>query len=430
MFRGLMAWMLLIGWVFCPTVRAGTPEGSAPAGEKLSDVLESPDPAAARAHHTPVPLADLEEHPFTPVPANAPVSPAGSSAVAWSDAPATRHVPLPVTPPSRPAPELPVSGDPFGAPEPAGPSEPPLPPPVDRSSGSDLNTGRIDPLEDLLAQDTRIRESFGRDDPVRSSRQPEETTHPEPPTDLPYQPWQQRRGPAYPGEFWPSFGRDAKELPATLWDDTKATATNRMSWVLFGLAAGGGIALREDRGDNQVAEHFAKEGNPLGGWDAVGDVGGNPGLHFAAAGALYFTSLAREDTKNYEISKTMLNALAINGMLTVGLKVAANTDAPNGDSFAFPSGHTSSSFCMATVMYKEYGPWVGLPAYAFAGFVGYERCAARNHDLSDVVAGALIGMAVGHAVAENHEWKVFDMDVVPYADSRRGGVGLGLAKRW
>ena len=67
--------------------------------------------------------------------------------------------------------------------------------------------------------------------------------------------------------------------------------------------------------------------------------------------------------------------------------------------------------------------------FAFAAFVGYERIDARNHDFSDVISGALIGMAIGHAVAENHKARVFGMDVIPYVDPR-GGVGVALSKRW
>jgi membrane-associated phospholipid phosphatase len=83
-------------------------------------------------------------------------------------------------------------------------------------------------------------------------------------------------------------------------------------------------------------------------------------------------------------------------------------------------------------MHREYGPWVGVPCYALAAFVGYERVDARNHDLSDVVSGALIGMAIGYAVSEHHQERLqlLGMDVVPWTDPSRGGVGIALAKRW
>ena len=139
-------------------------------------------------------------------------------------------------------------------------------------------------------------------------------------------------GPAYPGDFWRSFGRDVKELPATLWDDTKVTFTSPTSWVLFGLAGAAGIALHGHNGDAQIADHYTRHGSQLNTfWDSVGDAGGNPGTHFAVAGAVYLWSLAKGDTRTYEVSKTLLNALIINGLFTEALKVAAHTDSPNGD---------------------------------------------------------------------------------------------------
>jgi len=246
----------------------------------------------------------------------------------------------------------------------------------------------------------------------------------------PYVPYERRRGPAYPGDFWRSLGRDAKEFLPMVWDDTKATATNCCSLTLLGAAVAAGAAMHEDNGDDQVERHFTKHGSQLNTfWDSVGDAGGNPGTHFALAGAMYVYGSLRGDTKTYEVSKTLLSALAINGVVTLIGKGAAHTESPNGDENGWPSGHTSSSFCVATVLYDSYGPWVGVPAYAFAAFVGYERIDARNHDFSDVISGALIGIAIGHAVAGNHRLKVLGMDVLPYADPR-GAVGLALGKQW
>jgi len=242
-------------------------------------------------------------------------------------------------------------------------------------------------------------------------------------------PWPRRRGPAYPNDFWRSFGRDAKELPATMWGDTKATFTN--PWALIGLGAAGaaGIVINASGSDNRVQDHFERHGHQLNSfWDTVGDVGGNPGLHFAFAGAMYFTSLGRGDTRNYEVSKALINGLAINGLTTLALKGLVHTRSPNGDPFGWPSGHTSSTFCLATILHEAYGPWVGVPLFLFASYVGYERVDARNHDFSDVISGALIGVAIGHAVMQNHQPKVLGFEVIPWADPARGSVGLALKR--
>ena len=246
-----------------------------------------------------------------------------------------------------------------------------------------------------------------------------------------YRPWRDRRGAAYAGDLWRSFGRDIKELPATLWDDTVATVKNPLSVGLLVAAGVTGIVLSGSNGNDQVEDHFTRHGSQLSKCgDMIGDVGGNPGTHFAVAGAMYFTGLARGDVKTYEVSKTLINALAINGMVTLALKGLTRTESPNDDEFGWPSGHTSSTFAFATVMYEAYGPWVGIPLFAFASYVGYERIDARNHDFADVISGALIGIAIGHAVSRNHQMKIFGMDVVPYTDPSRGAVGIALKKRW
>jgi hypothetical protein len=241
--------------------------------------------------------------------------------------------------------------------------------------------------------------------------------------------WSTRRGPAYPGDWLHSLGRDAKEMLPTLWDDTKATFTD--PWALAGLGAAGvvGIVVNGAGCDDTVGEHYTKNGSQLNTfWDTVGDVGGNPGLHFAFAGAMYFTSLGTGDVKAYETSKTLTNALAINGLVTLALKGLTTTHSPNGDPMGWPSGHTSSTFCLATVLHEAYGPWVGVPLFAFASFVGYERVDARNHDFSDVLSGALIGIAIGHAVSQNHKPRILGFEVIPWADPGGGSVGLALVR--
>ena len=249
-----------------------------------------------------------------------------------------------------------------------------------------------------------------------------------------YIPWPERKGPAYPGDLMHSLGRDAKEMPATLWNDTKSTVTNRFSLATLMLAGVSGAAIASDDlgdRDERVKDHYRKHGSQLNTfWDSVGDAGGNPGLHFAIAGAAYFTGLASDDTQTYRNAKTMINALSITGVTTLALKGAFRTRSPNGDGYGWPSGHSSSSFCFATVAYHQYGPWVGGPLLAFAGFVAYERVDARNHDFSDVISGSLMGIAIGHAVATNQDAKIFGMTVLPYTDPRRGAVGLALMKSW
>jgi len=64
---------------------------------------------------------------------------------------------------------------------------------------------------------------------------------------------------------------------------------------------------------------------------------------------------------------------------------------PSNDK-SFPSGHTSMAFAVATTLTLQYKKWyVAVPAYLWAGSVGYSRMYLGKHYPSDVLAGAIVG---------------------------------------
>ncbi|HKQ64305.1 MAG TPA: phosphatase PAP2 family protein [Methylomirabilota bacterium] len=62
---------------------------------------------------------------------------------------------------------------------------------------------------------------------------------------------------------------------------------------------------------------------------------------------------------------------------------------PDVDSF--PSGHATSVFAVATIFASAY-PRVAAPAYALAAAIALGRVYLERHYLSDIVAGAMIGI--------------------------------------
>lgn len=63
-------------------------------------------------------------------------------------------------------------------------------------------------------------------------------------------------------------------------------------------------------------------------------------------------------------------------------------------STSFPSGHTSIAFATATSLSLVYPRWyVAVPAYLWAGAVGYSRMYVGAHYPSDVLVGAVLGTA-------------------------------------
>ncbi len=75
--------------------------------------------------------------------------------------------------------------------------------------------------------------------------------------------------------------------------------------------------------------------------------------------------------------------------------------------YSFPSGHTIFLFGMATGVFfvnKRYGYWL----FALSLLVGLGRVAAGVHYPSDILGGAILGIATGYAV--HAVWKIRSKD--------------------
>jgi undecaprenyl-diphosphatase len=67
----------------------------------------------------------------------------------------------------------------------------------------------------------------------------------------------------------------------------------------------------------------------------------------------------------------------------------------NTDPHSFPSGHAARAFMLAVIALGVAPPWLGLLLVAWAALVCLARVAMGVHYLSDVLAGALLGIAIG-----------------------------------
>jgi len=66
------------------------------------------------------------------------------------------------------------------------------------------------------------------------------------------------------------------------------------------------------------------------------------------------------------------------------------------DQFSFPSGHTMTAFAIALVVSYFY-PALEGPLFFLAASIAFSRVALGMHFLSDVLAGAVLGSALGVA---------------------------------
>ncbi len=127
--------------------------------------------------------------------------------------------------------------------------------------------------------------------------------------------------------------------------------------------------------------------------------------------SLFAVALLNKDDHLKSQSIEVLGSVAIAAVATEALKIIINRQRPyqkypldifpydgseNGHSF--PSAHTSLSFATATSLALIYKKWyVTVPAFVWAGCVGYSRLYLGEHYPSDVIAGAVVGTASAYA---------------------------------
>ncbi|WP_343672526.1 phosphatase PAP2 family protein [Chitinophaga sp.] len=90
-----------------------------------------------------------------------------------------------------------------------------------------------------------------------------------------------------------------------------------------------------------------------------------------------------------------ISSLLVTGTVT-GLKNLTHRERPDGSAAnSFPSGHTATAFMSAEFMrmeYKDVSSWYGVGGYIAATATGVLRMYNNRHWLSDVVAGAGVGI--------------------------------------
>ena len=111
--------------------------------------------------------------------------------------------------------------------------------------------------------------------------------------------------------------------------------------------------------------------------------------------------------------------LALAGAVSTGVKIVVGRARPNEssepDSYdpfsgqeSLPSGHTTIAFALATALADDVGKtWASIGLYGVATGVGWSRINDNKHWLSDVYAGAVIGVTSAKLV--NGRWRIFNL---------------------
>jgi membrane-associated phospholipid phosphatase len=170
--------------------------------------------------------------------------------------------------------------------------------------------------------------------------------------------------------------------------------------------------------------------------DTCGSTGSTAGgvAMVPLVGAMFVAGRFSPQGRFRSASYDFAQALIVNGAYTNILKYSVQRTRPDAsNSLSFPSGHTSTAFSLAAVANSHYGWKIGVPAYVLASGIGLSRIEKDKHYLSDVLAGATLGIIVGRTVARldgDRPAKKRQLSVSPATDPHGQGVGLNLAASW
>jgi len=194
-------------------------------------------------------------------------------------------------------------------------------------------------------------------------------------------------------------------------------------WVIAALAASAGetAALSESHADHDLRLVFGRDLGAPGFGDAMVIVGWTAPV--IVSGVAWVFGWSMDDTPLARAGSAALQAAGITVALTGLLKVATGRAYPlNGgdpaDSArykhpdyasewhpfhngigAWPSGHAAGMFSAAAALtFASGSPWVGAVSFPAAGAVACAMLVGDRHWTSDVLAGTLLGLAIGRNV--------------------------------
>ncbi|WP_316633366.1 phosphatase PAP2 family protein [uncultured Flavobacterium sp.] len=161
---------------------------------------------------------------------------------------------------------------------------------------------------------------------------------------------------------------------------------------------------------------------------------------YAPAASVYALNAMGIEGKNNLKDRSIILATSYLMMSATvfALKGITKVERPDGTSNnSFPSGHTANAFAGAEFLWQEYkdkSVWYGISGYIVATGTGLFRVYNNRHWLTDVVAGAGIGILstkaaywlfpyVKNTIFPSKENKVTSM-IAPFYNGRQMGAGM------
>jgi membrane-associated phospholipid phosphatase len=187
-----------------------------------------------------------------------------------------------------------------------------------------------------------------------------------------------------------------KKFPQNLGGNFKALFSKRnIVPFLIGGAATGIVAPF----DREIRDHVGMEGDSST-FGKIGGVLGGPAVVLPAVAGLLIGGQYSKNDRFHSFTYSLAQATVINEGLVTGLKFAVGRTRPDGsDNRSFPSGHAATSFMIASVLQRYYGPKAAIIGYSAATFISLSRARENKHWASDLTAGATLGYIVGSSVS-------------------------------
>ncbi|MEZ5362813.1 MAG: phosphatase PAP2 family protein [Bryobacterales bacterium] len=219
-----------------------------------------------------------------------------------------------------------------------------------------------------------------------------------------------------------------KRFPADLVGNFVGLASaDNLKPLIYGGLLTGASAIPEQN----VEAYFIRRDEAFESIGEPGEIMGNARVVGGALGTAFlvsrFAGRPRFQRTTYELAQGIVITSAITGTT----KKLVGRQRPNGENNkSFPSGHTSIAFTWATVLQRNYGWKLGVPAYLTASYIGATRLEENAHHLTDVFAGATIGYIVGRTVTRSHHKgpQRFTWNVTPVRGGAVGGVAIQLGR--
>ena len=156
-----------------------------------------------------------------------------------------------------------------------------------------------------------------------------------------------------------------------------------------------------------------------------GQIIGSTLAQSGAAVLTYAVGRVSHSPRVAQFGSELFRAQIVTQATVQAIKFGAGRQRPDGSSnSSFPSGHSAAAFASATVIQHEFGWKAGIPAFAVAGFVASSRVQMRRHYISDVVAGAAVGIMAGRSVTVGTGRARFSVNPMPMP----GGLGVSFTR--